>query len=160
MVPALPRHRESMPIGNTSCFRAKPQRNHENLDLATPGNGLFQRSQIAPKKCRWPRLLYVCRNIAMITQPTNPDLKEEWSMKTGRNDPCPCGSGKKFKKCCLGKTPRSAALSPDARPAHSAVSAASQESPTWSKPAPTGNRAPAQAPRPRSQLQLKWDANQ
>ena len=25
--------------------------------------------------------------------------------KVGRNDPCPCGSGKKFKKCCLGKTP-------------------------------------------------------
>jgi uncharacterized protein YodC (DUF2158 family) len=23
--------------------------------------------------------------------------------KTGRNDPCPCGSGKKFKKCCLKK---------------------------------------------------------
>jgi hypothetical protein len=22
---------------------------------------------------------------------------------TGRNDPCPCGSGKKFKKCCLSK---------------------------------------------------------
>jgi hypothetical protein len=22
---------------------------------------------------------------------------------TGRNDPCPCGSGKKFKKCCLDK---------------------------------------------------------
>lgn len=21
--------------------------------------------------------------------------------KVGRNDPCPCGSGKKFKKCCL-----------------------------------------------------------
>jgi len=21
--------------------------------------------------------------------------------KTGRNDSCPCGSGKKFKKCCL-----------------------------------------------------------
>jgi hypothetical protein len=25
-------------------------------------------------------------------------------MKAGRNDPCPCGSGKKFKKCCLTKT--------------------------------------------------------
>jgi preprotein translocase subunit SecA len=25
------------------------------------------------------------------------------SNKVGRNDPCPCGSGKKFKKCCLGK---------------------------------------------------------
>ena len=23
--------------------------------------------------------------------------------KIGRNDPCPCGSGRKFKKCCLGK---------------------------------------------------------
>ncbi len=22
----------------------------------------------------------------------------------GRNDPCPCGSGSKYKKCCLGKT--------------------------------------------------------
>ena len=21
--------------------------------------------------------------------------------KAGRNDPCPCGSGRKFKKCCL-----------------------------------------------------------
>lgn len=24
-------------------------------------------------------------------------------MKTGRNDPCPCGSGHKYKKCCWGK---------------------------------------------------------
>jgi uncharacterized protein len=23
--------------------------------------------------------------------------------KTGRNDPCPCGSGRKYKQCCLGK---------------------------------------------------------
>ena len=23
--------------------------------------------------------------------------------KIGRNDPCPCGSGKKYKKCCFGK---------------------------------------------------------
>jgi hypothetical protein len=25
------------------------------------------------------------------------------SAKTGRNDPCPCGSGKKYKKCCARK---------------------------------------------------------
>ena len=25
-------------------------------------------------------------------------------MKAGRNDPCPCGSGEKYKKCCQGKT--------------------------------------------------------
>ena len=29
-------------------------------------------------------------------------------MKPGRNDPCPCGSGKKFKKCCEGKPEYSA----------------------------------------------------
>ena len=23
--------------------------------------------------------------------------------KIGRNDPCPCGSGKKYKNCCMGK---------------------------------------------------------
>ena len=29
------------------------------------------------------------------------DIFAEWqSAKTGRNEPCLCGSGKKFKKCC------------------------------------------------------------
>ncbi len=26
--------------------------------------------------------------------------------KVGRNDPCPCGSGRKFKQCCAGKSER------------------------------------------------------
>ena len=31
-------------------------------------------------------------------------LKEKGkTVKVGRNDPCPCGSGIKYKKCCLGK---------------------------------------------------------
>ena len=25
-------------------------------------------------------------------------------VELSRNDPCPCGSGNKYKKCCLGKT--------------------------------------------------------
>jgi hypothetical protein len=47
--------------------------------------------------------------------------------KTGRNDPCPCGSGKKYKRCCLAKdaqlpaTPRvpaakAASVAPAPRP--------------------------------------------
>ncbi len=28
------------------------------------------------------------------------NLQSRQSQKTGRNDPCPCGSGKKYKKCC------------------------------------------------------------
>lgn len=30
-------------------------------------------------------------------------LHERGSVKIGRNDPCACGSGKKFKKCCYAK---------------------------------------------------------
>ncbi len=40
---------------------------------------------------------YLDGNIIMGT----PVVREE--PKIGRNDPCPCGSGKKHKKCCLGK---------------------------------------------------------
>lgn len=31
------------------------------------------------------------------------------SQKPGRNDPCTCGSGKKYKNCCLGKHPSAGA---------------------------------------------------
>ena len=30
-------------------------------------------------------------------------LPKKASIKIGRNDPCSCGSGKKFKKCCINK---------------------------------------------------------
>lgn len=33
--------------------------------------------------------------------PSSPTIAEIKSWDVGRNDPCPCGSGKKFKKCCL-----------------------------------------------------------
>jgi len=35
-----------------------------------------------------------------IYEPNVPIVSEP---KIGRNDPCPCGSGKKYKKCCLNK---------------------------------------------------------
>lgn len=34
---------------------------------------------------------------------SQPDYYVREQEKIGRNDPCPCGSGKKFKKCCIGK---------------------------------------------------------
>ncbi len=34
------------------------------------------------------------------------DMGARTSPKPGRNDPCPCGSGLKYKKCCLGKQPK------------------------------------------------------
>jgi hypothetical protein len=34
-----------------------------------------------------------------------PLVRAEKREKIGRNDPCPCGSGKKYKKCCLDREP-------------------------------------------------------
>lgn len=42
----------------------------------------------------------------------------------GRNAPCPCGSGNKYKKCCLAKDEREAALRRPPSPTSSAA-------PTW-----------------------------
>jgi uncharacterized protein len=36
-------------------------------------------------------------------QPEARPARTQGAPKTGRNDPCPCGSGRKYKKCCMGK---------------------------------------------------------
>ncbi|MFC1705511.1 preprotein translocase subunit SecA [Planctomycetota bacterium] len=36
-------------------------------------------------------------------QDEGPRRPDKVGRKVGRNDPCPCGSGKKYKKCCYGK---------------------------------------------------------
>ncbi|NOZ10378.1 MAG: hypothetical protein GXP09_04985 [Gammaproteobacteria bacterium] len=38
-------------------------------------------------------------NITDLEKLLNPTLPTT-AQKTGRNDPCPCNSGKKYKKCC------------------------------------------------------------
>ena len=35
-----------------------------------------------------------------VSQMTRAQMESERAKKVGRNDPCPCGSGKKYKKCC------------------------------------------------------------
>jgi len=75
-------------------------------------------------------------------------------MKTGRNDPCPCGSGKKFKKCCLGRALPNAPISQNPRHIPAAASVASQPTRAWNKP----NRKTGPGARTRDPLQLKWDA--
>ena len=36
-------------------------------------------------------------DLEMLLNPQTPKIADK---KFGRNDPCPCGSGKKYKKCC------------------------------------------------------------
>ena len=44
-----------------------------------------------------------CQDIIRKNFPDNAFLPENREVKVGRNESCPCGSGKKFKKCCLNK---------------------------------------------------------
>ncbi len=39
-------------------------------------------------------------NITDLEILLNPPEQKRVEKKIGRNDPCPCGSGKKYKKCC------------------------------------------------------------
>ena len=38
-----------------------------------------------------------------LTEAARMDFAKTGSAKVGRNDSCPCGSGSKFKRCCLGR---------------------------------------------------------
>jgi SEC-C motif len=70
-------------------------------------------------------------------------------MKAGRNDPCPCGSGKKYKKCCIAKdgsaAPSSMIPIPVA-PSSRVPDRDSRQSPSSGQP--TQSRSPAQTPVP------------
>jgi hypothetical protein len=44
------------------------------------------------------------RPAATWERPPWPETVKRETPKTGRNDPCPCGSGRKYKKCCLDKS--------------------------------------------------------
>ncbi len=54
---------------------------------------LHERSMFLHEDGRW---LYLNgKDLSQQTAPTMPN-----ATKTGRNAPCPCGSGKKYKRCC------------------------------------------------------------
>jgi preprotein translocase subunit SecA len=36
-------------------------------------------------------------------EPVKPETIRNRQERAGRNDPCPCGSGKKYKNCCIRK---------------------------------------------------------
>jgi uncharacterized protein len=47
-----------------------------------------------------PRMILVLRKLARIREAASRRAPPPRRSKTGRNDPCPCGSGKKYKRCC------------------------------------------------------------
>ena len=55
-----------------------------------------------PPKQDFEALLSVYKEIGKRPE-KKPEPVRNVGRKVGRNDPCPCGSGKKFKACCMRK---------------------------------------------------------
>jgi len=65
---------------------------------------LPEKEQSYFKFMRSPLVHFSRENISYLKKISYPEKKtpaKKTQMKIGRNDPCPCGSGKKYKKCCM-----------------------------------------------------------
>src|SRR5450755_348111 len=69
--------RSSADNGSFGCSRAR--------SAAVSSRGRYMRAQT--------------NNPALVSIPSTASFQRP-TPKTGRNEPCPCGSGKKYKKCC------------------------------------------------------------
>ena len=62
-----------------------------------------ERWRYVAEQCDWQYIIGLeadePEDISDLEKALNPPLPAR-SEKFGRNDPCPCGSGKKYKKCC------------------------------------------------------------
>jgi uncharacterized protein len=75
---------------------------HENSPIAELRSGVIsdaQRTDLIRRATAYLTLIYryfaPYRELALSREPL-----KRGSGKVGRNDPCPCGSGKKYKQCC------------------------------------------------------------
>jgi preprotein translocase subunit SecA len=64
---------------------------------------LVQESAPAARRSPWAEARESRGNGAEAVSAARPAVRNASGQKVGRNDPCPCGSGKKYKKCCLLK---------------------------------------------------------
>ena len=76
---------------------------------ARPGPDDPPVGRVAARRRRGPASggIRQAQDAAIAGSQTSPEKKREpvrnVGKKVGRNDPCPCGSGKKFKACCMRK---------------------------------------------------------
>ena len=91
--PANPTH----PFADLAHSREKPD----------PANGFVSQNDVPLGRARWsaaaPDMNEPNPPIGFVSQKSAPYIRP--TPKISRNAPCPCRSGKKFKRCCLGKPP-------------------------------------------------------
>ncbi len=70
--------------------------------------GIFEESKIQRPKLkkilatRFKKMRIIGPQIAQLSHRLDNPIRPA-AQKVGRNDPCPCGSGRKYKKCCIEK---------------------------------------------------------
>ncbi len=72
-----------------------------SIDIAKHASGLVFRAQPGPRQSKVQKTREYKPSAA--AKPDGAPIKQKTvtgGKKVGRNDPCPCGSGKKYKKCC------------------------------------------------------------
>jgi preprotein translocase subunit SecA len=67
---------------------------------------LIREPQLRPEPVEGPRPMREMRTNVEAQRAARP--VKTAGAKVGRNDPCPCGSGKKYKHCCMHKEQASA----------------------------------------------------
>ena len=75
----------------------------------TDGKGSWEKEQSKNEDAQLRTLESVCvqheidhlNGVVCMDRKVNTTIVKD--KKIGRNEPCPCGSGKKYKKCCIGK---------------------------------------------------------
>ncbi len=74
---------------------------YENLDELLPDkwDDDWERENWADKN----QERFVAKNMTVSQEKNNQSKRSGQSERVGRNQPCPCGSGKKFKFCCSQK---------------------------------------------------------
>lgn len=76
---------------NPAAVQVKTKKRMKELAAIFEKNGWKYSIELAPDQPE---------NLADLELLQNPPKTVTVSEKVGRNAPCPCGSGKKYKKCC------------------------------------------------------------
>ncbi|MDD3012960.1 MAG: SEC-C metal-binding domain-containing protein [Candidatus Gastranaerophilales bacterium] len=61
----------------------------------------YKSEYFAKRRFSSPTVLYSSKAFSVLMENADKAQATQFDKKVGRNDPCPCGSGKKYKKCCL-----------------------------------------------------------
>jgi uncharacterized protein len=76
-----------------------PKDDQEELEAAAPD--LIPEAVVSMNKWLKRQAAFPSAQPSGAPFAANTNTRPAHSIKTGRNDPCPCGSGQKYKKCCL-----------------------------------------------------------